>query len=207
MLVIEQVTDTRLTQLQPGDQLLRYNDFELPNERALNHAIGRIQAEQAATATLHLVRNNQKIEVDIPTGSLGLTFQQPNETAQTASSYSKSKQQNPPSISTGTPSPQNTHPVPPVTEHYRATRIICSFIRFFGWISVLLGLIVIAISFSNNISNISIMGILMASGPIVGGLLMVLLAQVAIAILDIADNSRATREMTALLLQKKEHDS
>ena len=50
------------------------------------------------------------------------------------------------------------------------------------------------------------MGILVASSPIVVGLLMVMFAQVAIAILDIADNSRETRRMTALMLQTKDQN-
>ncbi len=67
----------------------------------------------------------------------------------------------------------------------------------------MLGLIVIVLSFT---SGEGLMGILIASSPIVVGLLMVMFAQVAIATLDIADNSRETRRMTALMLQGKNQE-
>jgi len=79
---------------------------------------------------------------------------------------------------------------------------LCGF-SFFGWIPVVIGLIVIVVSFTN---GAGLMGILVASSPIVVGLLMVMFAQVAIAILDIADNSRETRRMTALMLQEKKQE-
>lgn len=155
---------------------------------------------------MYLVRHGQQLEVKIPTGRLELSFEQlPQDDfavdteAEPASTPNESS-----TIDTAAPlkaERSSSSHVPPAEEHYKTARTVCAFISFFGWIPVVLGLIVIVISFSN---SAGLMGILMASSPIVVGLLMVMFAQVAIAILDIADNSRETRKMTALLLQGKE---
>jgi len=209
MLIIEQVNDTRLTQLQAGDQLLRYNDHDLPDEQALKHAIWRSQVDHASTAILHLIRNGQQLEVEIPTGRLDLTFQQPTQDKDAVASTDTVPEPQPsPFSATDTTAPLKAERtgssyVPPAVEHYKTTRMVCAFISFFGWIPVVIGLIVIVISFTN---GAGLMGILVASSPIVVGLLMVMFAQVAIAILDIADNSRETRRMTALMLQGKDQE-
>lgn len=206
MLVIEKVTDTRLGQLQAGDKLLRYNDVELPDEQALRHAIWRSQVEQSSTATLHLIRNGQKFKIEIPGGRMELTFQQPerNDTAKSPDAEPAPQESTPSAADTAAPlKAERAGPgyVPPVVEHYKTARMVCAFISFFGWIPVVLGLIVIVLSFT---SGEGLMGILIASSPIVVGLLMVMFAQVAIATLDIADNSRETRRMTELMLQGKD---
>lgn len=208
MLIIEQVTDTHLTQLQAGDQLLRYDDFELPDEQALNHAIWRSQVNHAQNATLCLVRNGQQLEVEIPIGRLELTFQQParDDTTKSPDAEPAPQDSTPSAADTAAPlKAERAGPsyVPPVVEHYKTARMVCAFISFFGWIPVVIGLIVIVVSFTN---GAGLMGILVASSPIVVGLLMVMFAQVAIAILDIADNSRETRRMTALMLQTKDQN-
>lgn len=209
MLIIEQVTDTRLTQLLAGDQLLRYNDFELPDEQALNHAIWRSQVNHARNATLCLVRNGQQLEVEIPIGRLELTFQQSAQDEDAVTNPEAVPEPQPNSFSAiDTTAPLKAERagssyVPPAVEHYKTARMVCAFISFFGWIPVVIGLIVIVVSFTN---GAGLMGILVASSPIVVGLLMVMFAQVAIAILDIADNSRETRRMTALMLQTKDQN-
>lgn len=207
MLIIEQVTDTHLGQLQAGDKLLRYNGVELRDEQTLKHAIWRSQVDHSQSATLRLIRNGQQLEVEVPTGRLGLIFQPPIQDEEVVANPDAVPEKQPDSLSAkdiNAPlqaEPTASRQVPPAVEHYKTARMVCAFVSFFGWIPVVLGLIVIVLSFS---SDMGLMGILIASSPIVVGLLMVMFAQVAVAILDIADNSRETRRMTALMLQNKE---
>lgn len=88
-------------------------------------------------------------------------------------------------------------------DRYDVARGVCNFVGVFGWILVFVGVVTAAISIN---AGIGVVGVLVAASPIVTGLMTVMITFVAMAVFDIADNSRETRRMTAEMLDKRGED-
>lgn len=217
MLKVKSVQDQTLkTLLQPGDLLTGYHSHPVKSEAELKHAIKLALIDGVETVQVVLLRQGQKLVVSIKPGSLDLTFdtsheetQQPRDVWSLGISIGGQQAVTGADGLTASRDPQEASSIPlkraasqhpikrDITEHYKTARIIATIIMYGGWALVALGVVIILTTFASGYQFIGLMGLVVSVSPILGGLFQVLVAHLVLAVLDIADNTRATHHLLA----------
>ncbi|WP_151703057.1 hypothetical protein [Nitrincola alkalilacustris] len=76
-------------------------------------------------------------------------------------------------------------------------KLVVSIIIYVGWVLVALSVVIILTAFTSDYPFLGLMGSVVCASPILGGLFQVLVAHLVLAVLDIADNTRATHQLLA----------
>jgi len=217
MLKVKSIQDQTLEALlQPGDLLTGYHSHPVKSEAELKHAIKLALIDGVETVQVVLLRQGQKLVVSIKPGSLDVTFdtsdvepQQPKDVWSLGISVGGQQAGTGADGLTASRDPQERSSIPlksatsqnrintAIPEHYKTARVIATMIMYAGWLLVALGVIIILTAFASGYQFIGLMGLVVSASPILGGLFQVLIAHLVLAVLDIADNTRATHQLMA----------
>ena len=220
MLKVRSIEDKALeTVLLPDDLLTGYHSHPVKSEAELNHAIQLAQLDDVETVRVVLLRQGEKMVISIKPGLLAVTFDISDETPQPPKDAwslgisageppevktdglvaSREEQLSKPSAQkpTHTTSELQNRTNTTIPKHYKTTRVISTIIMYVGWFLVAVGVITLIISFLSGVDMIGMMGLLVSASPIMAGLFTVLIAQLVLAVVDVADNTRATHHLLA----------
>lgn len=102
------------------------------------------------------------------------------------------------------PNPLKARADDDIETRYPAARAVCAFIGGAGWLVFAIGALAILAALFSRGSGSDAFVFSIGAAAAWAGLTTALLGQVSAAVLDIADNSRETRRMTALMLEKND---